>query len=197
MKIRILNEQDAQTVRSAFVDTFVLDWQEYQIDHQKFIKRWKIEKRHFDGMLMWDKMPIDFPTVSFREALALLRGLSCEVLLLSEGPDYTYGHRHSLRLAGQEFHYFVAAMDACTLAARIEYEWIESIRLMEESVRLMKDLCYLEDAAFPDDLYICTPEMDRMLVFTHETHDYEAELAGDYIKQAESRICIAFGFERQ
>lgn len=188
MKIRILNEQDAQTVRSAFMHNFVLDWPEYQIDHKKFIKRWKIEKRHFDGMLMWDKMSIDFPTVSFREALALLRGLSSEVLLLSEGPAYTYGDRHSLRLAGHEFPYFVAAMDACTLADRIEYEWVESMRLT-------KDLCYLEDAAFPDDLYVCTPEMDRMLVFTHETHDYKAELAGDYIKQAESRVCIAYGFD--
>ena len=195
MKIRILNEQDALIVRSAFMNKFVLDWPEYQIDHKKFIKRWKIERRHFDGMLMWDKMSIGFPFVSFREALTLLRGLSGEVLLLSEGPEYTYGHRHSLRLAGQEFPHFVAAMDACELADRIEYEWIEGMRLMEESVRLMTDLRYLEDAAFPDDLYVCTPEIDRMLVFTHETGDYEAERAGDYIKQAESRICIACGFE--
>ena len=186
MEIRLLNEQETQTVRAAFVQKFVLDWPKYQIDHKDFIQRWGIEISHFDDMLMWDRFPKAYPCVTFREALAMLRQLPGQVLFLSEGPDYPYARK--LQWDGREIPHFSAIVDAKELADRIEYEWIESARLFQ-------DMCYLADQALPEDLYVCTQEMDRLLVFTHETTDCDAELAENYLTQAESRLCIAYGFD--
>ena len=84
----------------------------------------------------------------------------------------------------------IGRCNAKSLSDLIEFEWMENARLFAEDR-------YLADAILPEDLYVFTPEMDRMLVFTHETSDYEAELNEDDLKQAESRVCIAYGFEQE
>lgn len=123
---------------------------------------------------MWDYMPnADYPSVSFAVALNLLRSCSGDVIFMSE---------ESMNLIGR--------CNAKSLSDLIEFEWMENARLFAEDR-------YLADAILPEDLYVFTPEMDRMLVFTHETSDYEAELNEDDLKQAESRVCIAYGFEQE
>lgn len=186
MQITLLD--NAQEIRARFSQKFVMDWPEYQTARKEFIKRWGIEKKHFDGMLMWDRMRPEYPTVSFRDALALLQTLPGEVLFLSEGPDYP--DACALELEGEQFLHFIAAADARALAEQIEYEWMEDARLFAENR-------YLANKILPDDLYVVTPNMDRLLVFTHETTDRDAEMADEFIRQAESRLCIAYGFDTQ
>lgn len=185
MQITLLD--NAQELRAAFVKKFVMDWPEYQIVCKKFVKRWKIKQTLFDRMLMWDKMRREYPTVPFRDALALLRSLSCKVLFMSEGQNYPYDDLCILRLSGKEYPHFVAMAEAQELAALIEYEWFEDARLNEQ-------MCQLENPVLPQDLYICTPGMEHMLVFTHETpYGYDDDL----VAAAEGRLCIAFGFDIQ
>jgi hypothetical protein len=123
---------------------------------------------------MWDYMPkSDYPSVSFAVALNLLRSCSGDVIFMSE-----------------ESTHLIGRCNAKPLSDLIEFEWMENARLFAEER-------YLADAILPEDLYVFTPEMDRMLVFTHETSNYEAELNEDYLEQAQSRVCIAYGFGQQ
>ena len=184
MQIRLLDQP--QDIRTAFAQKFVMQWPEYQAVYKEFIERCRIKQADFDRMLMWDRMRPDCPRASFRDALALLRGLPGEVQFLSEGPDYPYNYGCELHLEGQTYPHFVAVADARELADLIEFEWIED-------ARLFKEMCQLENQVLPHDLYICTPEMERLIVFTHETDDWDE----DPIKAAESRVCFAFGFDRQ
>lgn len=182
MEIRLLDQ--AQDIRASFVQKFVMDWQEFQTARKDFIQRCRINQSNFDQMLMWDRMPPNSPRASFREALALLRTLPGEVQFLSEGPSYPYSCE--LKLQGQKYPHFVAAADAQELADLIEFEWIED-------ARLFKEMRFLENQVLPEDLYVCTPEMDRLIVFTHETDDWDE----DPVKACESRVCFAFGFHTQ
>lgn len=131
---------------------------------------------------MWDYMPkSDYPSVSFAVALNLLRSCSGDVIFMSEESTYLIGRNNTQ---------FVAKANAESLSDLIEFEWMENARLFAEER-------YLADSILPEDLYVFTPEMDRMLVFTHETSNYEAELNEDYLEQAQSRVCIAYGFGQQ
>ena len=131
---------------------------------------------------MWDYMPeADYPSVSFAVALNLLRSCPGDVIFMSEEPTHRIGRCNT---------HFVARANAESLSELIEFEWMEDARLFAEDR-------YLADAILPEDLYVFTPEMDRMLVFTHETSNYEAELNEDYLEQAQSRVCLAYGFGQQ
>ena len=128
---------------------------------------------------MWDYMlEADYPSVSFAVALNLLRSCSGDVIFMSE---------ESTHLIGRNNTPFVAKANTESLSDLIEFEWMEDARLLAENR-------YLADVILPEDIYVFTPEMNRMLVFTHETSDFEAELNEDYLKQAQSRVCIAYGF---
>ena len=157
------------------------------LDNSDSIRHAFMEKflEQYDGSLMWHKLHCKYPSVSFATALELLHNLPGDVMFMSEGPAYDCAH--PLRYQGQNYLHFVARADAKALATLIEFEWMEDARLLAQNM-------YLVNTILPDDLYVFTPEMDRALVFTHETDDYEAELAEDYVKQAESRVCIACGF---
>lgn len=180
MQIKRLDH--AQDIRAAFVQKFIMEWQEYQIVRKKFVNQWCINESNFDRMLMWDKMRPEYPTVSFRAALALLRSLPGEVLFLSEGPNYP--HACELRLEGQKYPHFVAAADARELADLIEFEWMED-------ARLSMNMQYFANKVLPEDVYICTPDFAKLIVFTHEW-ECESEYA---VEAAESRLCITFGFD--
>lgn len=184
MQIKLLH--NAESIRTVFENKFLLIWPEFQALHADSIAQRHFDKACFDSSFMWDRMRPECPTISFQNALALLRRLPGEVLFLSEGPDYPSAC--ALKLEGKPFPHFIAAADARELADLIEYEWMEEARLFPED-------CYLANKILPDDLYVLTSDMDRMLVFTHETDDYEAELTEDYIKVAKSRVCIACGFD--
>lgn len=158
------------------------------LDNGELIRQAFIEKflENYPSDLMWPKLKREYPSISFAAALELLRNLPGDVLFMSEGPAYSCAH--PLHYQGRDYLHFVARAEAKALSALIEFEWMEDARLLAQNM-------YLANTILPEDLYVFSPEMDRVLIFTHETDDYEAELADDYIRQAESRICFACNFE--
>ena len=89
----------------------------------------------------------------------------------------------SLTYRGREVTDFVAMTDPRELADRIEYEWLESARLLWEEDRFM------EDGILPSDLYVFDTTLDWVIVFTHETDPH----ADNTRSGTESRFCRAFG----
>ncbi len=131
---------------------------------------------------LWELM--DHRAISFAEALELLKSMPGEVLFMSESeskPDC-----QGIRVDGTEHKGRVAKMNAAELAELIEYEWNEGWRLSALDM-------YFPDAILPDDLYVFDAEMERLLVFTHETDCRDMELEQP-MKAAESRFCMMYGF---
>ncbi len=77
---------------------------------------------------------------------------------------------------------FAAAAEAGELADRIEGEWYEDYRLFAQG-------CYAAEHILPEDLYVFNEAMTWLVIFTHETTDWESEWT-DPMKAAESRYCI-------
>ena len=130
---------------------------------------------------LWAKMSPDLPQVSFSEALSRLRERTGTVLFMSESEST---HKPcALIHHGRPLTDFVAMADPRDLADRIEYEWMEAVRLFWEEERLMAD------ATLPEDLYVFDTGLDWVIVFTHESvSDPEATR-----ESAESRRCLTFG----
>ena len=192
MELEIEILENSEHIRSAFMEKFLLTWPEFQVTHKDFIASLAenyhktVDLKFYDRSLMWDRMRPEYPSVSFRAALDLLKSIDGDVLFMSEGA--LYPHARDLYYNGKEYKHFIAKTNTAALADLIEFEWFDEARLS------MQDM-YRNDYILPVDLYVFTPTMDKMIVFTHETTDWESEL-DDPMKAAESRVCIAYGFEQ-
>lgn len=169
MNIKLLD--NTKDTLSAFMDRFVMSWEEFQIKQKDWIAEmaktnYPINLTWYEQSYMWDRMNPDFPRVSMDAALAFLREHSGPVFFMTEKGEDTY-------YRGKKLVDFIAEADAHTLAARIEQEWY----------------MYDADAILPDDLYVFDSSMEWCVVFTHETTDWESELDNP-MKAAESRYCI-------
>ena len=178
MNIKLLD--NANDIRNAFVDRFVMPWDQFQLVRKDWVAKmtktnYPINKDWYERSYMWDRMNPDFPHVSMEEALAFLREYSTPVLFMTEkGEDTNY--------RGIKIVDYVAEADAHALAFRIEREWYDSYRLTAQYM-------YDPDAFLPDDLYVFDSSMKWCIVFTHETTDWESEIDNP-MKAAESRYCI-------
>ena len=167
-------------ISQAFIDRFVMSWDEFQVDLKDFIAEMK-KKNHpvdfafYEQSLFWDRMSSKFPSVSMEEALTFLRKRNGPVYFMGEkGEDGSW--------QGKRVVDFIAEADAHDLAEKIAEEWYDSYRLAMQYM-------YDPDAILPNDLYVFDSSMDWCVVFTHETSDWESEL-DDPMKAAESRVCI-------
>lgn len=178
MNIKLLD--NAKEISEAFIDHFVMSWEEFQIRQKVWIaemanKNYPINIAWYEQSYMWDRMNPDFPRVSMEEALAFLQEHSGSVLFMTEkGEDIYYQGKKSVD--------FIAEVDAHTLAKKIKQEWYDSYRLVEQNM-------YDVDVFLPDDLYVFDLSMKWCVVFTHETTDWESEIENP-MKAAESRYCI-------
>lgn len=183
MKLTFL--EDPSGIRSRFLDRFVLTWEEFQLCQAQWIARlaekgYEIDLDWYNQAYMWDRMSPDFPSVSFREALAFLRTRKEPVIFLSEAPDHH--SRPHLSYEGKHYPDFAVTCDAAQLADLIEQEWFEEYRLAEQNM-------YDPDPVLPSEGYVFDRDMTWCAVFTHETTDWDSELT-DPMKAAESRYCI-------
>ena len=181
MDIKLLD--NANEIRKAFMDRFVLSWDEFQSKHKDWIAQVTKESKGYitidinwyENAFMWDRMDPGFPCASMEDALSFLKEHRGSVYFMSDkGEDTCY--------QGQELVDFVAEADAQILAERIEQEWYDFYRLAEQNM-------YDADAFLPDDLYVFDASMKWCIVFTHETTDWESELDNP-MKAAQSRYCI-------
>ena len=175
MYIKLLD--NAKDIREAFTHSFVLSWEEYQVQHKEWITEMSktnhpITADWYEKSFMWEKLDLRFSTVSFNEALTFLKEHTGSVLFLTEKGNSAY-----CQLVD-----FIAEADAHTLATRIEQEWYDDYRLEAQNM-------YNPNAYFPSEVYVFDATMNWCVVFTHETTDWEAEL-DDPMKAAESRVCI-------
>lgn len=175
MYIKLLD--NAKDIRKAFINRFVLSWEEFQIQHKDWISKMKenncpITIDWYKNSFMWDKLSPDFPAVSMKDALAFLKEHSGPVFFITEK-----GHPAYCQLAD-----FTAEADAHALAAQIEQEWYDSYRLAEQNM-------YRPNAFLAEDIYVFDASMSWCVVFTHEFTDWESEV-DDPMKSAESRVCI-------
>ena len=172
--------ENTKELGEAFIDRFILTWEEFQIEMKDFIAEMKkndhpVDFAFYEQSLFWDRMGPKYPCVSMEEALAFLRGHNGPVLCMGEKSED--GSWHGKRVVD-----FIAEVDAHDLATKIDQEWYDSYRLA------MQDM-YDPNAILPEDIYVFDWEMTWCVVFTHETTDWESEL-DDPMKAAESRVCI-------
>lgn len=187
MNIELLTE--TQVLRKEYIKTFLMTWEQFQIEHKEFITNLKekhntiVDEKFYDDSLMWDKMPTKYPYIPFDDAINLLKSIDGDVLFMAE--DKTF-HNGYLFYNNEKIANFIAKSNANELAELIEYEWYESYRLAEQDM-------HYDDFVLPDDLYVFDKSMKWTIVFTHETEDWESEIDNP-MKAAQSRICIAQGF---
>ena len=169
--------EDFESIKESFLSRFVLSWEDFQVKSKAWIEKmgnrgWPVDTRWYDQAFLWDKMDPSHTFTSMKEALAFLRGKTGTVLFMTEKLDENTRKR--------DIDY-VARANAAELADRIEEEWYEMYRLLEQEM-------YNPDA-LPCDIYVFNEAMDWCVVFTHETSDIENEL-DDPMKAAESRCCL-------
>jgi len=183
IEITILN---TPSLRHKFIQNFLISWDEFQISHKDFIENIAkngniiFDEKMYNESLMWDKMPTTYPKVSFNKALNFLKSKNHEIIFISETDNYPFAF--PLTYKGENIPSFIAKADAKALASLIEYEWFESYRLAEQGM-------YNPDFMLPEDLYVFDDSFEWVIVFTHETLDYETE---SLMVEAESRLCIMY-----
>ena len=161
-----------------------MTWDEFQIVLKDFIENMKrnhnieFDLKMYEESLMWDRMPPQYPKVSFAEALALLREKQGEVLFMSE--DEKHPWPCELVYNNEKIKGFIAQADAMELANLIEDEWLSCYRLAAQEM-------YNPDEILPADMYVFDGSMNWFIAFTHETTDWETD---DLTKESESRYCI-------
>ncbi len=117
-------------ISKAFIDRFILSWEEFQIKHKDFIEN-MAKKNHivdyafYEQSYFWDRINPDFPRVSMAEALDFLRGQVGPVIFMGEKGEESY-HQ------GKKIFYLISEADVCALAEKIEQEWYDSYRLAEQ-----------------------------------------------------------------
>ncbi len=175
MHINLLH--NAKDIRKAFMNRFVLSWDEFQIQHKDWIaekakNNYPITLDWYEKTFMWERMNPKFPAVSMKDAIAFLKEHSGSVFFITERGNPAY-----CQLVD-----FTAEADVHILADRIEQEWFDDYRLEAQNM-------YNPDAFFPTEVYVFDASMKWCVVFTHETTDWEAEIDNP-MKAAESRVCI-------
>ena len=183
MKLILLD--NAAALRARFFERFVMTWEEFELSHADWIaeladKGHTIDRNWYSQAYMWDRMSPSFPSVSFRDALAVLRSVGEPVLFLSEAPDHL--SRPRLFHEGKHHTDFAAVCDGAELADLLEEEWFGEYRLAEQNM-------YNPNRVLPYDVYVSDRDMTWFIAFTHETTDWDSELT-DPMKAAESRYCI-------
>ena len=181
-KIRMV--ENAAEIRRRFTETFTLSEAAFREARREWLAT--VEKDgalDFNKLHLWDKMP-DYRALSFEQALELLRTMEGEVLVMSEPPEHSYCH--GITMEGREYKGGVACVGAAALAERLEYEWYEGWRAAAAG-------SYLENALFPDDVYVFDGSMEHLLVFTHENDFWELEDEQPLLAAA-SRFCMMAGF---
>ncbi len=156
-------------IRRAFEARYVLSWEAFQRENRTFLDRcaqngWPYGRAEYDGALLWDKMALHDTQISFAQGLERLRQ-----------------HKRTVIFMGERFG--PARAEANALAGRIEEEWYGNYRLWEQGM-------YSTEYFLPEDLYVFDETLSWFQVFTHETTDWESELA-DSRKAAQSRVCFA------
>ena len=177
MHIKLLD--NAKDIRKAFLNRFVMSWDEFQIQHKDRIAKmaktnYPITIERYESAFMWEKMNPNSANVSIKDAVAFLKECSGSVFFITEG-----GNSAFCQLVD-----FTAEADANALATRVEQEWYDNYRLEAQNM-------YNPDAFFPSEVYVFDTSMEWCVVFTHETTDWESEL-DDPMKAAASRVCIIY-----
>ena len=184
-KLKISVVKNWQAVRKAFIDKFVMTFDEFQASYTEWIDS-LASKGHtvaYEDLYLWDLM--EYRAISFATALELLRSLSEDVYVTSERESHRSSHE--FEIGGVKYREAVFKMNAAVLADLIEHEWYESYRLFALDM-------HLEHTVLPEDLYVFDGSMEHLLVFTHETDFWELELE-EPMRCAESRFCMMYGFE--
>lgn len=167
---------DHLDIRAEFVRRFVLPYGAYchtyadQLGHLPMWFRRGYTQRYYETLPMSDRLRPEFAELSFAAALAELRRMDGPVRFMTNGPGCIMREHCIL---GTESAY-VAEADPGELADTLEYEWFEEYRLNEQ-------MMYLAYAILPSEVYVFDEEMERCLIFTHETDETELP---------ETRICV-------
>ncbi len=163
--------QNGAEIRRAFTQRFVMSREAFQASRREPAGEYgSIGENWYANSFCWERLYPEYEEVSFADALSLLRRRSGPVIFMGE---YGPGKKECLGLA-----------EAGELADRIAWEWYEDYRL-EEQMR------FNPDAFLATDLYVFDRALSWLIVFTHETTDWESELT-DPMKAAASRYCIVF-----
>lgn len=183
MKIQLL--ENATEIRNSFINTFVLSWDEFQVKQKDWIaeiakNKYMIDINWYNQAYLWDKLNFDFSVATFSDALSALKTHVGKVLIMSE--DGTLCCPSELFYNNEKVKNFVAQVDVKELAKLIEDEWYDSYKLAAQNM-------YNPDAVLPEDLYVFDESMTWLVVFTHETTDWEFD-ENNPMKQAETRYCI-------
>ncbi len=180
MEIKLLD--NAIEVRKAFIDQFVLSWEEFQIKNQDLITTYCLDVNWYNEAYLWDKLDFDFHIATFSEALSALKAHTGNVLIMSEGE--THDQPGELFCDNERIKNFIAQVNSEELAKLIEKEWFYSYEL---AARDMYDPC----PVLPEDLYVFDESMSWLIVFTHETTEWDFD-ENDFMKQAQTRYCIIY-----
>ena len=148
--MKIVPKENSAEVRRAFIQRFTMTWAEFQKRNQEWIE--SVAKQNYivryEKLYLWELM--DYPRISFHQALELLKSMECDVLMMSENESKP--HCQGIIIDGRKRKGAVATANAAELADLIESEWNEVGRR-----------CVL-----PQDLYVFDESLERLLVFTHE-----------------------------
>ena len=188
MEILLLNNTDE--IRKSFIEHFVCSWDEFQVGHKRFIdecakNKYIIDINWYNKAYLWDKLNFDVSVSSFASALDALKRHNDRVLIMSEDENHPYPGE--LFINNKKITNFVARVNAEELTKLIEDEWYKVYRLAEQNM-------YNPKPILPEDLYVFDESMDWLIVFTHETMDWESEV-DDPIKSAQTRYCIVYNMK--
>ena len=183
MKIQLL--ENALEIRNDFISHFVLSWEEFQTKQKAWIaemakNKYAIDINWYKQAYLWDKLNVDFSVATFSNALSELKTRTGKVFIMSE--DHTLCGLRELLYHNEKVQNFVAQVDVQELAKLIEEEWYDSYELAAQDM-------YNPDAVLPKDLYVFDESMTWLVVFTHETTDWEFD-ENNPITQAETRYCM-------
>ena len=184
MNLRIVD--NGPLIQQKFIDKFTLTYDRFRLKHQghPILENQVKEESDYVGVLIWDKLKTGFAQIDFAKALELLRSIDGHILLM---PDPNQGDTYYLTINGTKRKDCVASTDAKELAKQIEYEWYETWKVNARNM-------WLDDTILPEDLYVFDKAMERVIIFTHEYDFWELETTDEYMKCADSRFCLAYGF---
>ena len=185
MKIQLL--ENALEIRNEFINNFVLSWDDFQVKQKDWIaemakNNYAIDINWYKQAYLWDKLNFDFPVASFSDALSALKAHAGKVLIMSEGE--TLCCPSELFYNNQKIKNFVAKVEVQELAALIEEEWFDFYKLAAQNM-------HKPNPILPEDLYVFDESMTWLVVFTHETTDWDFD-ENNPMKQAETRYCIIY-----
>lgn len=137
--------QEYQKIRSIFIDTFIMPYNEFVTTYGEWISNLKIkfDEKYYDKMFMWDKIGKIKREISFADALALLRSKTQDVLFITESHECDV--RYYCQLSSN--YEFVATTSAQELAECIADEWFINCKLFEIGY-------FLSNPVLPSDLYV-------------------------------------------